>query len=49
MQKDPFVTLGVDESVTQNELYEAYKAARAKTNVSNPATSVRKRVKNWTK
>lgn len=30
MQKDPFVTLGVDESVTQNELYEAYKAARAK-------------------
>lgn len=30
MQKDPFVTLGVSETVTQNELYEAYKAARAK-------------------
>ncbi len=30
MQKDPFVILGVSETVTQNELYEAYKAARAK-------------------
>lgn len=29
MQKDPFVTLGVSETVTQNELYEAYKAARS--------------------
>lgn len=28
MQRDPFVILGVDESVTQNELYEAYKEKR---------------------
>ena len=28
MQKDPFVFFGVNETVTQNELYEAYKAAR---------------------
>ena len=28
MQKDPFVILGVSDQVTQNELYEAYKAKR---------------------
>ncbi len=28
MQKDPFMILGVTESVSQNELYEAYKNAR---------------------
>lgn len=30
MSKDPFVRLGVTDSVTQNELYEAYKAERRK-------------------
>lgn len=30
MQKDPFVRLGVTDSVTQNELYEAYKKERSK-------------------
>lgn len=29
MQKNPFVILGVDESVTQNELYDAYKKKRS--------------------
>ncbi len=28
MQKNPFMTLGVDENVTQNELFEAYKNLR---------------------
>lgn len=28
MQKDPFLVLGVDESITQSELYEAYKKQR---------------------
>ncbi|MBO7156122.1 MAG: hypothetical protein J6V83_01825 [Clostridia bacterium] len=28
MQKDPFIVLGVTDSVTQNELYEAYRNAR---------------------
>lgn len=28
MQDNPFVILGVDDSVTQNELYDAYKAKR---------------------
>ena len=28
MQKDPFVILGVSDQVTQNELYEAYRAKR---------------------
>lgn len=28
MQKDPFMILGVDDSVSQNELYDAYKNAR---------------------
>ncbi len=28
MQKDPFVILGANDQVTQNELYEAYKAKR---------------------
>lgn len=30
MQKDPFIALGVDSSVTQSELYEAYKRQREK-------------------
>lgn len=30
MSKDPFVRLGVSDSVTQNELYEAYKNERRK-------------------
>ncbi|MDD3946968.1 MAG: hypothetical protein PHI19_03925 [Clostridia bacterium] len=30
MQKDPFIVLGVDSSVTQSELYEAYKKQRDK-------------------